>query len=125
MHHKNNKRDCHAHHRCCGIVADTRWNRSVFMIGFHLKQLICTKSFTKSQTEKFSEKLSPRRNLVLFLTHTVAFKDFTEAGLNDLKLAGSAFLTVSSTIDCAFSVLTPGLALAANLNFAIAFPAAS
>ena len=82
-------------------------------------------SASNKHTGKFLEKLIPRRNLVLFFTRTVAFKEFAEAGLNDLKLAESAFLTVSSTIDCAFSVLTPGLALAANLNFAIAFPAAS
>ena len=61
----------------------------------------------------------------MFLARTFAFKDPAELGLNDWNLDGSAFLTVFSTTDCAFVVSTPGLALAANLNFATAFLAAS
>ena len=56
----------------------------------------------------------------MILTRTVVVKEPADAGLNDLKLAGSAFVTVSLTIFWAAAGSIPSAAFAANVNFATA-----
>ena len=113
MHHKNNKRGCHAHDRCCG-TRSSRWKCNGFRIDCCLKNV-------------FFEEICFWD--ILYVTygmwHTFTLKDSAEAELNDLNSSGVAFFTFSSTMFCASAESTPPLVFAAKVNFATAFVTSS